>query len=222
MRTTIVEATTGPQGNHGKFLVGCFDAEWSYFSALKSPVAPVLDHEGWTPDHLLVLDLATGEAALFRPGGSARDDLDKHGIWVCPMYEGFLVWLWDRYNAWVKEWSGRVVGPVDFILSLPPLVELTFDEAPFSWTGYRRSGPSRAASVALGRIKAIASRFREESKASLRGSMQAIYETADKAYDPDDHRGYRVVPVPHALDLGEPDGFSESAEHFVQTKPVDA
>lgn len=197
MRTTIVEATTGPQGNHGKFLVGCFDTEWSYFSVLKSPMRAVLEHEGWTADHLLVLDLATGEAALFRPGGSARDDLDKHGIWVCPMYEGFLVWLWDRYNYWVHETRGTIVGPADFLKSLPSLVHLTFDEAPFSWTGYRRSGPSRAASVALGRIKAIASRFKEESKAQLRTSMQVVYEIADGAYKPDDHRGYRVVPVPH-------------------------
>jgi hypothetical protein len=47
--------------------------------------------------------------------------------------------------------------------------------------------------VALGRIKAIAAHYRDESKVSLRSSMQAIYETADKAYDPDDLRGYRVA-----------------------------
>jgi hypothetical protein len=56
-----------------------------------------------------------------------------------------------------------------------------------------RAAPSDVeAVVALGRIKAIAAHYRDESKVSLRSSMQAIYETADKAYDPDDLRGYRV------------------------------
>jgi hypothetical protein len=57
-----------------------------------------------------------------------------------------------------------------------------------------RAAPSDVeAVVALGRIKAIAAHYRDESKVSLRSSMQAIYETADKAYDPDDLRGYRVA-----------------------------
>jgi hypothetical protein len=63
--------------------------------------------------------------------------------------------------------------------------------------------------VALGRIKAIAAHYRDESKVSLRSSMQAIYETADKAYDPDDLRGYRVA--------APSDGLREAVESITRT-----
>ena len=46
--------------------------------------------------HLVVLDLQTGEGAIFMPGGLAAADLDKHGIWVCPLFEPFLAWLYKQ------------------------------------------------------------------------------------------------------------------------------
>jgi hypothetical protein len=54
------------------------------------------DPVGWSRDVLLVLDLQTGEGAVFKPGGYVKDDLDKHRIRVCPMFEPFLEWLYKQ------------------------------------------------------------------------------------------------------------------------------
>jgi len=149
MKTKIIEATNG--FNHGKFLLGQFDHELGRRSALpvdqqhteedlvhlaKVGVAPqpyLLLQPRWERGTLLVLDLETGEGALFRPGGLAAADLHKHQIWVCPLFEPFLTWLY----AWAGS-VGRLDGrlPID---ALPDLVELP--DAPSALYGYRRPGP---------------------------------------------------------------------------------
>jgi len=77
--------------------------------------------------HVLVLDLQTGEGAILKPGGDPRADLKKHRVWVCPMFEPFLEWLYARALA---------IGLDD----LPLHVDLP--EAPFAFAGYRRPGPA--------------------------------------------------------------------------------
>lgn len=133
MITKIVEVTNGPR-NWGKFLVGCFDeAEWSRRSELPDVPAsntPLLRQIGWTQHHLLVLDLQTGEGACFLPSGYAKVDLNKHRVWVCPMYEPFLTWLY----AFQK-------GRADWFADLPAFLDLP--DAPFSQFGYRREGVDR-------------------------------------------------------------------------------
>lgn len=74
-----------------------------------------------------MLDLETGEGALFLPGGYASADLDKHKVWVCPLFEPFLAWL---YKQDLQDLS-----------KLPDLVDLP--DAPFQWSGYRRSGVAK-------------------------------------------------------------------------------
>jgi hypothetical protein len=44
----------------------------------------------------MVTDLQTGEGAIFRPGGLASYDLDKHQLWVCVLFEDFLTWLYKQ------------------------------------------------------------------------------------------------------------------------------
>lgn len=126
MITHFIEATNGPN-NWGKFMVGQFSPEeW----ALRSVVAPtdsLVGGRGWSVGHLLVLDLQTGEGAVFRIGGYAKADLEKHAIWVCPLYEPFLTWLYKQ--------------DVFDITKLPREVTFTLDEAPFEFQGYRRGGP---------------------------------------------------------------------------------
>lgn len=135
MRTRIVEAVQSKDGlgNWGKFLVGVFDEEWAHKSRV-SPGRPLLRECGWWgPERLWVLDLQTGEGAYFGPGGSATADLDKHRIWVCPLYGPFLEWLYARH----EESGGRL--DLD---GLPEVVELPGAE--FAISGYRRPGPERA------------------------------------------------------------------------------
>lgn len=123
MKTKIVEVTNGPR-NWGKFLLARFDSEWEYESKV-SPGHRLLAGRGWGPEHLLIVDLQTGEGAVFRPGGHAGHDLEKHKIWVCPMYEPFLVWLYRQDLSDLDR--------------LPALVDLP--EAEFQMYGHRRPGP---------------------------------------------------------------------------------
>jgi len=124
MLTKIIEATNG--FNWGKFLVGRFDEqEWSYRSQVSDSGMPLLREIGWGPGHLWVLDLQTGEGGYFRvsPYGHAHNDLNKHKIWVCPMFEPFLVWLYQQDHD---------------LKTLPAVVDLTGAESAFH--GYRRPG----------------------------------------------------------------------------------
>ena len=122
METKIIE-TAGNGGNWGKFMVGRFTADER---AHRSPVPDAgYPLARWDPRTLLVLDLATGEGALFRPDGSAEHDLNVgHQIWVCPMFEGFLTWLYGQDTSDLQALPGYV--------DLPNVA--------FSLSGYRRPG----------------------------------------------------------------------------------
>lgn len=125
MQTKIVEATNG--FNWGKFMVGRFDEqEWRYRSLVSDSGMPLLREIGWGPGHLWVLDLQTGEGAYFRisPYGIAHSDLNKHKVWVCPMFEPFLQWLYGQDVADLAQ--------------LPAVVDLAGAESAI-W-GYRRPG----------------------------------------------------------------------------------
>lgn len=151
MRTKIIETEHGEgRGNHGKFMLLRPDTEWERVSLLPTlqQARPRSDEEGqvqdrlrvptpnllggvcgWGLRHLWVLDLQTGEGACFLPGGYAVADLDKHAVWVCPMFQPFLEWLYDQ--------------DLSDLDALPDVVQLP--EAPFAFAGYRREGPGREA-----------------------------------------------------------------------------
>lgn len=123
MLTHIIEATNGI--NWGKFIVARFDAEeWRKRSPISGSAMPLLRETGWDPDFVWVLDLQTGEGALFRPGGLAGADLNRHKIWVCPLYEPFLCWLYQQ--------------DLSDLSALPETVQLP--EAEPALYGYRRPG----------------------------------------------------------------------------------
>ena len=131
MKTKIIEARNGPVANWGKFLVGRFDIEeWARRSVLPGAESPssLIRRLGWGLEHLFVMDLQTGEGATFRPGGYAAADLNKHQIWVCPLFEPFLTWLYQQNLTDLNH--------------LPDLVDL---EAPVQLSGYRRPGPGSEA-----------------------------------------------------------------------------
>lgn len=130
MKTRIIEATNGER-NWGKFLLGRFDTEWGVETMVGGNAGTsswnILRSQGWDPEHLLVLDLATGEGALFRPGGLAGADLEKHRVWVCPLFEPFLAWLYKQDLSDLDKLPARV--------NLP--------DAPFAFRGHRRPGPPK-------------------------------------------------------------------------------
>jgi hypothetical protein len=124
VKTKFIEVTNGPL-NWGKFMLGRFtEEEWAHRSAVDE--LPLIWTRGWDEKHILVWDLQTGEGAIFLPGGYAKADLDKHRIWVCPMFEPFLTWLYKQ--------------DLSDIDNLPPHVNFSQEEAPFAMSGYRRPG----------------------------------------------------------------------------------
>ena len=129
MKLIFVEVTNG-QHNWGKFMVARFDTEWQVRSTLyetfDGSVVPLLRSQGWCPQHTIVFDLATGEGAMFLPGphGYAQADLEKHKVWVCPMFEPFLTWLYKQDLSDLHKLPAHVVLP----------------DAPFAMSGYRRTG----------------------------------------------------------------------------------
>jgi hypothetical protein len=126
--TKFIEVTNVKDGgiNFGKFLLLRYDeSEWAVRSSVDGH--GLLSGRGWTPKHLWVLDVQTGEGACYMPGGLASHDLnEKHKIWVCPMYEPFLTWLYRQ--------------DLTDITALPSLVELSEKDAPSSMAGHRRRG----------------------------------------------------------------------------------
>lgn len=128
MQTKIIEATqpnpeTNPQ-NWGKFMLMQFSwEEFQHPSAVESGriLLPAIGYWHYDPALLWVMDLQTGEGALFNTKGSAAYDLNKHKIWVCPLFEPFLEWLYKNFN-----------GDLD---ALPAYVQV---ECEFAFSGYRR------------------------------------------------------------------------------------
>lgn len=73
------------------------------------------------------MDFATREGAAFSPGGFAKADLEKHRLWVCPMFEPFLEWLYKQNLVDLDK--------------LPAKVDI---EGPKQLYGYRRPGPGHS------------------------------------------------------------------------------
>lgn len=131
MLTHIIEATNHSEENWGKFMLMRFSTEWEYRSQLPGAGGRLLlRSNGIPPGSLIVLDLQTGEGANFqpRPEASVGYDLDNHRIWVCPMFEPFLHWLYQQN--------------LDDITKLPAFVKLDRESDKFfAIAGYRRPGP---------------------------------------------------------------------------------
>jgi hypothetical protein len=127
LKTKIIEATQDKETgfNWGKFLLARFDTEWEYVSQMDH--RPLLRGRGWTLDNILVVDLQTGEGCIFRPIGLASEDLRAHAVWVCPMFEPFLEWLYQQDLTDLDK--------------LPAVVELP--GVPGEMSGYRRPGPKK-------------------------------------------------------------------------------
>jgi hypothetical protein len=175
MQTYLFEARHGPgAGNWGKFLVGIPDeTEWSWRSAVDtSRSVPLLSAIGWTPEHIWVHDLQTGEGCFVRPGGLAHADLQKHRVWCCPLFEYWLDWLYGEV---------RKVG-IEGIPDLPRVVDLP--DAPFALAGHRRPGgdePRPTAVALVERMRGFLGHIEdmdEGERTFMLGALTGALETA--------------------------------------------
>jgi hypothetical protein len=128
--THFIEAG-GNDFNHGKFMLGRLTSEeLATRSALPGYENERLTRVGGlrrlNERSTLVVDLQTGEGAVFFLDGYYKADLEKTKIWVCPMFEPFLQWLYQQDLA----------GGKGDITKLPRYVDLPHAEPAFR--GYRR------------------------------------------------------------------------------------
>lgn len=190
MKLHVFEATNG--FNWGKFAVARFEDEWRWRSGLAEVARRITDEElgdnvweevndhnparhlrpllaqlGWGREHTWVFDLQTGEAALFRPGGLARADLQRHAIWVCPLFEPFLTWLYTQDLADLSK--------------LPHVVELP--EAPAELYGYRRPGPDGGKSDRELAIAGVLHDLECSDRCTPTVYPQRIWDAVDKILD---------------------------------------
>ena len=126
MKFKVIEAVS-EAGNWGKFGLLRFDEEWAQRSSVSGFSGSLLAELGWTPQHLWIMDLQTGEGAFFKPGGYAHADLEKHAVWVCPLFEPTLEKLYTM--------------DLTDLDALPDSIVL--DNVPLQLSGYRRPGPDR-------------------------------------------------------------------------------
>lgn len=125
MHSRIIEATQGL--NWGRFLVARFeDSEWQQTAQL-APGKSILASGGNSKDCFLLVDLVTGEGAIFEPHGIAAADLNggRHQIWVCLLFEPVLAWLYANKHLLAD------------LAQLPAVIELPPDTPGGLW-GYRR------------------------------------------------------------------------------------
>ncbi len=137
MDTKFVEAGHGPDGgNWGKFLVGRYTedelAEPAQFPGCEGS-RRLVNLGGPGRQDIWVLDLQTGEGARF-PIEFVRDvdvhhQLNKHRIWVCPLYEPFVAFLFGYIGNHQRTWWD----------TLPRTVEMP--TAGIVVFGRRRPGP---------------------------------------------------------------------------------
>lgn len=154
MKTKIIEATDG--FNWGRFMVAQFDSEWAATSTVDSG-NPIMQGR-WGRDHVFVMDLVTGEGAFFGPWGVASIDLNKHAIWVCPLFEPWLQWLYTQH-------------PVD-LDKLPAVVNLDHEvtRQHNALAGYRRPGPP-----------ALTAESMEFVRISVTNAVQAFFDEPEIA-----------------------------------------
>ncbi len=133
MKTKIIEATSN-EFNWGKFMICRFTPDEVAVRSEVDGGRSIIRARGWDPDrHFWVLDLQTGEGACFSKG-HAGADLNKHKVWVCPLFEPFLAWLYTQ--------------DVTDLDALPGLVDLPHAEN--AMHGYRRKGPECTCSHRFG------------------------------------------------------------------------
>lgn len=77
-------------------MLGRFDDEWKRRGSVDESSQPLLSRLGWGPDHIMVMDLSVGHAAIFAPHGFPAIDVDDTGIYFCPLFRGFLEWLYQQ------------------------------------------------------------------------------------------------------------------------------
>ncbi len=124
MKTKFIEAHDATDFNWGKFAVGRYEPEeWDRMSSVDTKTGvPLLNAVGWEENHIWVMDLQTGEGFCTTTYGSSTADLNKHKVWVCPMFEPFLEWLYKQDLTDLDQ--------------LPSVVNL--GDVPTAMQGYRR------------------------------------------------------------------------------------
>ncbi len=183
MRTKILEAGVAKDDPRtwGRFLLGRMDVEWEAPSAIDDAARRVLGADWQNPErattvlsqchyskrgHLLVLDLSTGEGAVFNLDGWPNTELQSHKIRVSPMFQPLLDWL--SYRLYLEDLDAlpafvrlhvdpnELVRREHAILALEPVDRVARRLAVSLSRAPKRSGWKRPADIAVV-LRALAS-----------------------------------------------------------------
>lgn len=109
MITKLIETTD--MFNHGKFLVGQMEGfELTQYLAIKDDGRQLSHVLHASPSKFWVLDCATCEGAFFDFSNDAYYQLERHQVWVCPMFPLFLEWAFEKFKQEpnVLNWDSLV------------------------------------------------------------------------------------------------------------------
>lgn len=120
-KSKIVEVSSGKDKNWGRLMVMKFTEEEKGRKSAFHKSSTIWKEDTPSDRHIIVYDLITGEGATFDLSKDLVPQLYKHQIWVCVLYEPFLVWL----QEFMKKNSFN---------NIPDFVEL---EAEKEYTGFR-------------------------------------------------------------------------------------
>ncbi len=130
MLTKFIEVTDPTQFNWGKFVISQYEAEeWARMSQI-SGAPSLLRDRGFEGGDIWVMDLQTRESACINFNTDPVHQLEKHRIWVCPMFSPFLQWLWQQDLSDVTKLPSVVILPAELV------------KGHVAMQGYRRSGPT--------------------------------------------------------------------------------
>lgn len=159
MIVKFIEVTNGPR-NWGKFMLCRYEPSELNIRSTVSTEHSLLGATGWDPRMVWVMDIQTREGAAFKPGGLVPADLDKHRIWVCPMFQPFLEWLYQQDLTDIQQ--------------LPSHIDLP--DAEFAFSGYRRRGPSDGSIRPLEEERVTYAKPPHTGKIHIVATNKAVYE----------------------------------------------
>lgn len=175
----IIEATDVGQFNHGKFMVRLFEHdEYNYMSRI-APEYLLRRFCNYPRATIWVDDLYTGEGCRFafpsyrikenreQRAAHVKESLNRHRIWVCPMFEPFVTWLLGQ--------------DLSDLSCLPDVVDSLPDDACSFW-GYRRPGPPESSEASA--QKPSPSNERRKMTSSSRIRSQASVSATGKDSPP--------------------------------------
>lgn len=117
MKTKVIEVEEPVPGFWCKFMIGVFTDEWGHRPVVDAPeyeATSLLRQLGWSRDHYLILDLESGQGAIFHRGSHPEWDERTKGLSRNPMLVPLWKWLQTQDLDRIQDFPDKVTleGPM--------------------------------------------------------------------------------------------------------------